>query len=384
MDYKKALLIFLSLVILVNIADRLMFIIIPMWLLERSFSATEIGGIFSAAAIVMLLVNFMISKLSDRWGRKKIVVAGLFTMSISTLFYPFASKLYDYAVVKSLQEAGSQLHSSVKNAMIGDSFKKEKRTRALSIIGTAFPLSRACAMIAGIIITTFFSVVYGFYIAAISVFIAAIIILVFYKDTGFVKSKKRMIGLHGINTPIILISLSSLCNMLSYSIAYFPAFFVLSRSLGLTENNLFYFFLLAYIISTFFAYRTDSWITKHGKKNLLIITGFSYGLFTMLYSVAINIQLLVLFLISIAVSFYIYSIAFRNVLLDLTDEDKRGEQTGFSKMISETGLIIGPILGGLLIDTVSLQSAFIAAGLFGMIGSLFIVYLKRYNQPKKF
>ncbi len=379
MNYRKALLIFISLVVFIQISERLLFIILPMWLLERSFSATEIGGIFSAAGIVMMVAKFMISKLSDRWGRKKIMVAGLFTTAISSVLYPFASRLYDYAIVKSIQETGNQLHNSVKNAMIGDSFKGEKRTRAISALGTALPLGRACAMIIGIIITTFLSVVYGFYIAAISVFIAFLIILLFYRDTGFVKSRKRIMGLHGITTPIILISLASLCNMLSYTVAYSPGFFVLSRSLGLTENTLFYYFLFAYIISAFFAYRTGSWITKHGKKNMLIITGFTYGLFTALYSIATNTVLLVSVLVVIAVSFYIYSIAFRNVLLDLTDEDKRGEQTGFSKLISETGLIIGPVLGGLLIDFVSLQSAFIVAGLFGIIGSFFVIRLKRYG-----
>jgi MFS family permease len=379
MDYKKALLIFLSLTVMINISDRLIFIIVPMWLLERSFSATEIGAIFSAAAIAMMLVRFLVSKLSDRWGRKRIMAAGLFTSAVSTALYPFASRIHDYAMVKSLQEAGTQLHDSVKNAMIGDAFKGEKRTRAISILGTAHPLGRACAMIIGIIITTFLSVVYGFFIAAASVFVAGMIILLFYREGGFVVSKKKIIGLHGITTPIILISLASFCNMLSYTIAYFPGFFVLSRSLGLTENGLFHYFLLAYIISAFFAYRTGSWITKHGKKNMLIITGLSYALFIALYSVATSVILLVSFLIGVAVSFYVYSIAFRNVLLDLTDEDNRGEQTGFSKLISDTGLILGPMIGGLLIDFVSLQSAFIVAGLFGIIGSMIVVYLKRYG-----
>lgn len=379
MNYKRALLIFLSLTFLINISDRLIFIIVPMWLLERSFSATEIGAIFSAAAIAMMLVRFLASKLSDRWGRKRIMVMGLFTSAVSTAFYPFASRIHDYAIIKSLQETGCNLHNSVRNAMVGDTFKGKERTRVLSILGTAYPLGRACAAILGIIITTFLSVVYGFYAAAISVFIAFLIILVFYRDTGFVKSDRKIIGIHGATRPIILISLANLFGVISYAVAYTPAFFVLSRSMGLTENNLFYFFLLAYIISAFFAYRTGSWIKRHGKERMTAITLITTGIFSALYAFADNPTILVLCLTGIAVSFYVYAISYKNVLLDLTSDDRRGEQIGISKLISDVGMIIGPFLGGLLVDTISLQWTFIVSGCLSIIGALFALCLKRYG-----
>jgi DHA1 family multidrug resistance protein-like MFS transporter len=379
MDYRKALLIFLSLTLLINISDRLIFIIVPMWLLERSFSATEIGTIFSAAAITMMFVRFLTSKLSDRWGRKRIMVIGLFTSAVSTALYPFASRIHDYAVIKSFHEAGYNLHNSVRNAMVGDTFKGKQRTRVLSILGTAFPLGRACAAILGIIITTFLSVVYGFYAAAISVFIAFFIILVFYKDTGFVKSERKIIGIHGATRSIMLISTISLFSVLNYAVAYTPAFFVLSRSLGFTENSLFYYFLLAYIISAFFAYRTGSWIKSHGKESMVAITMISTGVFSALYAFANSPAILVICLTGIAVSFYVYNISYNNVLLDLTSDDRRGEQIGISKLMSGMGMIVGPLLGGLLVDTVSLQWTFMTSGFLSVVGALFALLLKRYG-----
>jgi len=380
LNYKKTLLIFLSVIIFSQIADRLLFVILPMWLLERSFSATQIGGIFSLAAIVMMLARFMISKLSDKWGRKKILVMGGFLSSISSALYPAASRFYDYAVINSAQDFGRKAMASVWNSMIGDKFKGKQRTSAIAVMGTFLPASRAVAAVFGIVITTFLSVVYGFYIAAASLFIVTVIILLFYKEDGFVKSEKKAISFSGITAPILLISLVGFANAVNFTMAYTPAFFVLSRSLGLTENNLFFYYLLAYIISIFFAYKTGSWIEKHGKERMIALSIGLTGVFVLLYSMVNSISLLLLPMIGIAVSFYVYSIAFRNVLIDLTDDDKRGEQTGFSGLLSDIGAIIGPILGGLMIDLVSLQSAFIVSGLFAIGGGFVALYLRRYSQ----
>ncbi len=379
MNYRRTLLVFALLVLFMQVADRLMFIILPMWLLDKSFSATEIGAIFSAAGFVLMVASFLISKMSDRWGRKRIMLAGALVSSISTTFYPLASRVYDYVAVRSVQDTGRKLISSVWNAMTGDKFRGRERTRALSILGTALPLGRACAAIIGIIITTFLSVAYGFYAAAASFLIIAIIVLLFYREDGLVKSQKRVIGLHGISVPIIMVSMVAFCNSMNFSLAYTPAFFVLSRSLGLTENGLFYYYLLAYVISALFAYKTGSWIKRHGKERVLAISMALTGAFSMLYAAAGSVILLVLPLIGIAVSFYVYNIAYSNVLLDLTHDDRRGEQTGFSKLISDTGMVAGPIIGGLLIDAVSLQSAFMTAGAFAVFGALFALCLKRYG-----
>ena len=80
-----------------------------------------------------------------------------------------------------------------------------------------------------------------------------------------------------------------------------------------------------------------------------------------------------LVLVGISASFYIYRVAFKTILMDSTIIKIRGEQIGFGKTLQGLGDVIGPLLGGFLIDFVSLPSAFIFSGLIGLMAS-FLAY----------
>jgi MFS family permease len=65
-------------------------------------------------------------------------------------------------------------------------------------------------------------------------------------------------------------------------------------------------------------------------------------------------------IIGVAVSFYVWRVAFKTALYDATIAKVRGEQIGFYKTCTGIGDMLGPLLGGILIDMVSLPAAFIA------------------------
>ena len=83
--------------------------------------------------------------------------------------------------------------------------------------------------------------------------------------------------------------------------------------------------------------------------------------------------------IAVALAMGVLSVrySYKTLLLDSTTESNRGEQVGFSKMVVSLGNIAGPVTGGLMIDFVSLQAAFVAAGLIGVSGVIFSVLLGR-------
>ena len=80
-----------------------------------------------------------------------------------------------------------------------------------------------------------------------------------------------------------------------------------------------------------------------------------------------------LILIGVSIGFYIYRIAFKTILMDATTKRARGEQIGFSKTLQGIGDMLGPALGGFLIDYISLSSAFLFAGFFGILAA-FLAY----------
>jgi MFS family permease len=377
MTIRRAFWIFALLIILTNVADRILFIILPLYLINLEFSATEIGLIFSMAGIILAGFRFLIGKFSDLKGRKGLMSIGLLADSLATSFYPFISSLTQFSIVRGIKDVAYNVTSTIEDALIGDSFPRRIRTRILTRLGTIFPLSRALAAITGFLVVTFLSVIYGFYVAAASLFMAFLIFTIFYKEKKTKRITEFRFTTRNISKPLMIVSLIGVCNALAFTIAYYPGFFILADNLGLAEANLFLMFLLTYIISSFFAWRTEGWIKRHGKELVLGAGALGYGLFTMLYTQAVNITIFYLVLLGVAISFYVYNIGYKNALLDSTNKQARGEQIGFSKMISQLGGIAGPITGGLLIDTISLQSAFLVAGSFGLLGFLLALWLRK-------
>jgi MFS family permease len=377
MTIRRAFWIFVLFIILFNVADRLMFIILPLYLLGLEFSATEIGLIFSMAGLILALFRFLVGKLSDLGGRKTLMSLSLLADSVATFFYPSVSTLAHFSIIKGIKDVAYNVTSTIEDALVGDSFPRRIRPRILARLGTIFPLGRALAAITGFFVVTYLSVTHGFYVAAASLFLIFLIFTIFYRERKVRRITPFRFTTENISKALMIVSLISLANSLAFNIAYYPGFFILADSLGLAEADLFLMFLLTYIISSLFAWRTEGWIKRHGKETVLGAGILGYGLFTMLYAFANSIMLFYLVLLGIAISFYVYRICYKIVLLDNTSSKARGEQVGFSKMLSHLGSIAGPVTGGLLIDTVSLQSAFLVAGSFGIIGFLLAIWLRR-------
>jgi MFS family permease len=353
MSIRRAFWIFVIFLVLTSIADRVLFIILPLYMLDLSFSATEIGLAFSGAAAVLAVFRLLLGKLSDIKGRKRIMSIGLLADSIATALYPGATTITNFSALKGIKEVSQNLIKTMNDAMIGDAFPRRIRDRMIARLGTVFPLSRAIAAITGFVLVSCFSVITGFYLASLSMFVAFIVFAVFYREEHFQAIRTYRLSLSNISRPLVVISLIGLANSLSFSMAYFPGFFILANSLGLTEANLFLMFLLTYIISSLFAWRTEGWIRKHGRETVLGASCMGFGLMTMAYAIAETTAVFFVALLGVAISFYVFTIAYKTLLLSSTRREHRGEQVGFSKMMTSFGNIAGPLAGGLWLRAAS-------------------------------
>ena len=377
MTIRRAFWIFALLIVLTTVADRILFIILPLYLIGLNFSATEIGLIFSLAGLILILFRFLFGKLSDLRGRKTLMSLGLLADSLATSFYPFISSLAQFSLIRGIKDVAYNTTSTMEDALVGDSFPRRIRLRILARLGTIFPLGRALAAITGFLVVTYLSVIYGFYVAAASLFLAFLVFTIFYKEKRIKRVTSFRFTTKNISKPLVIVSLIGLANTLAFTVAYFPGFFVLANSLGLAEADLFLMFLLTYIVSSLFAWRTEGWIKSHGRVAVLGAGAMGYGLFTMLYALAGSTVVFYLALLGVAISFYVFRICYKTVLLDSTNSKARGEQVGFSRMVTHLGGILGPVTGGLIIDTISLQSTFLVAGSFGLLGFLLALWLRK-------
>jgi MFS family permease len=377
MNIKKAFWMFSLLAILAMISDRITFVILPYFLLDKGISGLNFGLVFSlAAALVIILPRIFIGKLSDIFGRKKIYSFGLLIESLSTSFYPFLSNIYEFGINKGIKDFADTVEDSVEDAIMADTFNKKIRANYIARIGTFIPFGRAIATLIGFLIVTYFSLTFGFYVASLVVFIEFLIFIFIFKEP--VKKIKKTFKLSVKNYPLRfkIITIIGFLIAVNFGMSYYPAFFQLARNLGINEGMLFILLFFDYIISSIFTWKSKDWIDKIGRKNMVIIATIGLTVFSIFYAFASNVAQFFLILVGISASFYVYRVAFKIVLMDSTLAKIRGEQIGFGKTLQGFGDVIGPALGGFLIDFVSLPSAFIFSGLFGLLATLLAYKIK--------
>jgi len=102
---------------------------------------------------------------SDRVGRKKPFIAGMFIFTCGLILAYFAKSIYLLILARTLQGGGAV--GAVIFSWIGDAIPAEKRNRAMSIPGIAVGMSSIIAFIGGPFLIKFITVEQMFLICAI-------------------------------------------------------------------------------------------------------------------------------------------------------------------------------------------------------------------------
>jgi MFS family permease len=110
-----------------------------------ALSATQVGLILSTAATIAVLVSFIGSSLSDRFGRNQLMYASGVLYIISFSLLAQVNSISGYAVVITLCSIATALWRPLTSALIGDIIKDSK-TRELAMQTLYFVVNVGCAV----------------------------------------------------------------------------------------------------------------------------------------------------------------------------------------------------------------------------------------------
>jgi len=112
---------------------------------------------FSTLAATQVVFQYPIGRVSDRWGRKPFVIAGLLLIAPTTIALGFISTTTQLIGLRFIQGIATAAIAAPAFALAGDLSKRETQGRQLSIVTTGFGLGIALGpLLAG------FLVPYGF------------------------------------------------------------------------------------------------------------------------------------------------------------------------------------------------------------------------------
>jgi MFS transporter, DHA1 family, multidrug resistance protein len=119
------------------------------WGAQFGAGQAQVQLTFSGFVVAFGLFQLVYGPLSDRYGRKGVLVTGLALMALGSLVAALAPSLDVLIAARVLQGAGSAAGTVVGRAMVQDKFEGPQRTKVMAYIGMAMGLSPPLAAVVG-------------------------------------------------------------------------------------------------------------------------------------------------------------------------------------------------------------------------------------------
>ncbi|MBE0364892.1 hypothetical protein PULV_a3177 [Pseudoalteromonas ulvae UL12] len=122
----------------------------------EGFSPLWVGLAIGAYGLTQALLQIPMGWLSDKFGRKRVIVAGLLMFALGSLIAAMADSIYMMTLGRALQGMGAI--ASAVLALAADLSRDEQRPKVMAVIGMCIGLSFAFAMLLGPMIAASFGI----------------------------------------------------------------------------------------------------------------------------------------------------------------------------------------------------------------------------------
>jgi len=112
---------------------------LPMYAARLGIGAGAIGLLLAAYSITRFIFAPLLGRLSDRIGRRPIIMLGLFGSSLSYLIYGFTASFAGLLISRAVHGTCAATISTAQ-AYVADTTEESKRAHAMGMIGAAFGL----------------------------------------------------------------------------------------------------------------------------------------------------------------------------------------------------------------------------------------------------
>jgi MFS family permease len=356
--------------------------IMPVYLYNVFGATLFIVGLFTSIfGLMRAILQPVMGRVSDRIGRKKMIVPALFSYSIIAYLYSTAKSGVDFLGYRAGQGIASSTLWPASDALIADTIPTKERARALGVISMAYQVGDVAGFGFGALVAGFLGFVEVFYICALFAFAGAVISLIFLREPPLMMAKQMAIkgdpksalpnddppnpdpvGDKALKAQVGGSSASDHKRILGFlgamNFTEKLGFSMLEMILSIIIVNVYHgtFLDMAIVYIAFglvgaaAAIIGGSIAEKYGKRKLLLMGAlasiafwFSLLLTNTLLSLAAVISIFV-FIIGVS------GPAIMALVAELTPPGKRGRNYGYIGMTNDAGLVFGPIIGGLLLD----------------------------------
>ena len=162
---------------------------------------------FTSYMLSSTIAIILFGKLSDIYGRKHVLIAGIITFVVTSVMCGFATNMFQLIIFRGLQGIGGGILISLPFIVVGEIFSPRERAKYMGILASVFGLADVLGPILGGVITDTFGWRWVFFVN-VPVGIAAVTILLYSLPNFKLPEVKKVIDYSGIIT--FTLALSSL------------------------------------------------------------------------------------------------------------------------------------------------------------------------------
>jgi MFS family permease len=359
---------------------------LPVYSKELGASAVEIGGLFSVFTATALVLRPVVGWALDRFGRRRFFIVALILYAFSMLGFALASSLSSLYLARIIQGVGSSIFWVTLYTIVADLSTQKDRGRAMGWISEITSRGGIIGGLSGLIVLTVLSegnawlvVFLGFAVmTAAGSWLA-------WKNLPETKPKQVPISHRERIQPALLklMMVAFITGVAQAMIA--PIFIIFLQDQFTTEIGLLALAALpSGLVSAFFAARLGSLSDHFGRAWMMAAGMTGSGLLAISLPQLPTILWLAIFYTLSGITWAVSEPAEASLVADLTGNSRLGQGYGLYEMSGQLGFTIGPLLGGLLYDSVSRQIPFYINGALLIAGALWaLLFLHRVPIPQE-
>ncbi len=354
----------------------------------------SIGIVISAYSFVQFIFNPIFGRISDKRGRKPVIIFCLLLNALGYLLFSITNSFFLLLLSRIIAGVGGS-SISVAQAYIADVTTPENRSKGMGIIGSAFGLGFVFGPLLGGLLSEFGYAIVGYVSAGFSL-LAFILTSFLLPESLKIKTKKESINNHSVRVRKLidiqlfkivfrkpdLALLITLFFVLTFSFANIYGTFAL---LGIqvyhfTDKQNGYMFGIIGLTSAIIQGTLIGTINKFlSKKNIFIISSFLISLTLALIPYAGNFLGLAVVGIFLSLGTGLFQPTILSLISEVTSEQEQGMTLGINQSMSAFARMLGPLWGGFAFEYLGYPFPFLTGAFFTAV--IFLISI--FYLPKK-
>lgn len=350
-----------KILILTSLSGGVISFLLPIYSKSVDMNAIQITGLFSVISFILIIMRPIIGSLIDKVGRKFILISAIISFSISFILFSNSNTILSLYVARIIQGIATALMTISVYTIIADTTESNNISERFGKINSAKSTGNLYGCILSFIILSIVPFIKAwkllFMIFSISSLYGLVIVIKNFEETkhsfltnnyGKQRFSKENIGLLSIIfigsilssmlSPIFMIYMQEKFsnNIVILGIAFFPA--LLSESL--------------------YAHKFGQLSDNIGKKKSMIIGIIICSIVTIITPMVTSILILSLLWLISSIGANLYTLSEKGIYTQVNAKYYKGQIYGTYTLVCELGMIVGPLIGGMIYEYISHETPF--------------------------